>query len=60
MAEAPLGFSFRGVQNNVTKITKSPFSEIKSPTVPNSGGGGGPMDPPAHPLTESLINRVKI
>ena len=50
-AEAPLGFSFRGVQSNVSKITKSPFSEIKSLKVQNAGGS---MDPPSPPLTEPL------
>ena len=50
--EAPLGFSFQGVQSNVSKIWKSTFSEIKSLKVPNSGGS---MDPPApFPQTEPL------
>ena len=41
-----------GVQSNVAKITKSPFSKIKSLKVPNSGGL---MDPPATPLKEPLM-----
>ena len=40
--ETTLRFSLTGGQGNVTKITKSPFSEIEFLKIPNSRGAWTP------------------